>query len=74
MAKDKDKKIVAVYIGRGDSMMDVPAKDLTAEDVEGIDYTLDEILDLPVHSENKLYEKPGKSNKPRTEDSEVDNG
>jgi len=81
MAKNKDKKIVAVYIGGlggADTFTDIPARDLTEEDVKGIDkYTLDEILDLPAHSEYKLYEKPSKSNqsdKPKTEDLEVDDG
>lgn len=70
-------KIVAVYIGGlggADTFIGVPARDLTEEDVKQTEYTLDEILNLPAHSEYKLYEKASKSNKPKIEDLEVDNG
>jgi len=79
MAKNKEKKIVAVYIGGltgGDAHRSVPARDLTEEDIKNTGLSLDEILDIPVHSEYKLYEKPSKSNqsdKPKPEDLEVDN-
>ncbi len=76
MAKSKDVKKTLIYIGGlggADTFEGIPARDLADGDVKKTGLTLDEILDIPAHSEYKLYEKANKSNN-KPKESEVDNG